>query len=84
MGPYTIPGVSPNFTMDQDESGARSFFRGGKYERLGAPKRKYDPDNLFRLNQNIKPSTNGKGSRTGPEENRLPGAAPDRSPLFRG
>ncbi len=62
MGPYTIPGVSLNFTMDQDESRARSFFRGGKYERLGALKRKYDPDNLFRLNQNIMPSTNGKGS----------------------
>ena len=38
MGPHTIPGVSLNFTMDQDESRVRSFFRGGKYERL-APSR---------------------------------------------
>jgi hypothetical protein len=36
----------------------RSFFRGGKFERLAALEEKYDPDNLFRLNQNIKPSTN--------------------------
>ncbi|HKH76607.1 MAG TPA: BBE domain-containing protein [Rubrobacteraceae bacterium] len=62
MGPYTVPGVSLNVPTDQDESRARSFFRGGKYERLAALKEKYDPDNLFRLNQNIKPSTNGKGS----------------------
>ena len=61
MGPYTIPGISLNFTMDQDESRVRSFFRGGKYERLVALKKKYDPGNLFRLNQNIKPEVNGRG-----------------------
>jgi hypothetical protein len=26
MGPYTVPGVSMNFTMDQEESRVRSFF----------------------------------------------------------
>lgn len=56
MGPYTVPGVNLNFTMDQDESRVRSFFRRGKYERLTALKDKYDPTNLFRLNQNIKPT----------------------------
>ena len=61
MGPYTIPGISLNFTMDQDESRMKTFFRGGKYERLVALKEKYDPHNLFRLNQNIKPSANGRG-----------------------
>jgi FAD/FMN-containing dehydrogenase len=29
---------------------------GGNYERLAAIKKKYDPDNFFRVNQNIKPS----------------------------
>jgi len=29
---------------------------GGNYERLVAIKKKYDPDNFFRVNQNIKPS----------------------------
>jgi FAD/FMN-containing dehydrogenase len=29
---------------------------GGNYERLVAIKKKYDPENFFRVNQNIKPS----------------------------
>jgi FAD/FMN-containing dehydrogenase len=29
---------------------------GDNYERLAAIKKKYDPDNFFRVNQNIKPS----------------------------
>jgi FAD/FMN-containing dehydrogenase len=29
---------------------------GGNYDRLAKIKKKYDPDNFFRVNQNIKPS----------------------------
>lgn len=56
MEPFTIPGVSLNFSADQSENKVKAFFGPEKYERLVALKDKYDPVNLFRLNQNIKPS----------------------------
>jgi FAD/FMN-containing dehydrogenase len=57
MEPFIVPGVSPNFTSDQGQDKVEDFFRrNGKYERLVALKNEYDPTNMFRLNQNIKPA----------------------------
>ena len=39
---------------DEGENRIREAY-GGNYDRLVAIKTKYDPTNLFRLNQNIKP-----------------------------
>jgi FAD/FMN-containing dehydrogenase len=57
MAPFTTPGVSLNFTSDQQESKAReSFGSADKNRRLTALKDHYDPTNFFRLNQNVRPS----------------------------
>ena len=56
MKPFTIPGVSLNFNSDQTEEKVKASFGSEKHERLVALKDKYDPMNLFRLNQNIKPT----------------------------
>ncbi len=61
IAPETTTGVYLNFTSDEGEERVRSAYGSGKYERLVALKDRYDPDNLFRLNQNIRPS-NGAGA----------------------
>ena len=53
MRPFTTGAAYLNFTPDNR---VREAYGARKYERLVALKHKYDPDNLFRLNQNIKPS----------------------------
>jgi FAD/FMN-containing dehydrogenase len=47
--------VYVNFLMEEGEERIRQAYGAEKYDRLKALKRKYDPDNLFRLNQNIPP-----------------------------
>jgi len=54
MSPYAEPGGYINFMQDDDQGRIRDNYRQN-YEHLVDVKRKYDPDNLFHLNQNIKP-----------------------------
>ena len=49
-------GAFVNFMRDEGPARVREAYPGGTYERLRAVKRRYDPDNLFRLNQNIPPA----------------------------
>ena len=48
-------GVYVNFLSQEGEERVRAAY-GGNYDRLVALKNKYDPMNLFRFNQNIKPT----------------------------
>jgi FAD/FMN-containing dehydrogenase len=50
------PGVYVNFLGDEGEARVREAYPGATWDRLAAVKRRYDPTNLFRLNQNIRPS----------------------------
>ena len=45
-----------NFLGDEGEEGVRAAYPGATWDRLREIKRRYDPDNLFRLNQNIPPA----------------------------
>ena len=47
--------VYVNFLMEEGEARVRQAYGATKYDRLKALKRKYDPDNFFRLNQNVSP-----------------------------
>jgi FAD/FMN-containing dehydrogenase len=49
-------GVYVNFLGDEGAARIREAYPGATYERLVAIKRKYDPMNLFRQNQNINPA----------------------------
>ena len=53
--PFASGGVYVNF-LTADEGDRVPAAYGSNYDRLARVKREYDPDNLFRMNQNIKPS----------------------------
>jgi FAD/FMN-containing dehydrogenase len=56
-------GVYVNFLGDEGEARTRAAYPGRTWERLVEIKRRYDPTNLFRLNQNIPPAIEPSGSR---------------------
>lgn len=53
--PFSTGGVYMNFLGVEGEDRVRAAYGAAKYGRLVELKRKYDPTNFFRLNQNIKP-----------------------------
>ncbi|MES2960165.1 MAG: FAD-binding oxidoreductase [Pseudomonadota bacterium] len=54
--PYNLEGAYVNFMMDDEAQGRVEASYGENYARLAAIKAKYDPKNLFRVNQNIRPA----------------------------
>lgn len=54
--PFSTGGVYVNFLTKEEGNRVRAAY-GPNYERLVAVKNKYDPTNLFQLNQNIQPTT---------------------------
>lgn len=55
LHPYSAGGAYVNFMMDEGEERIKATY-GDNYARLASLKKKYDPTNLFRVNQNIKPA----------------------------
>jgi FAD/FMN-containing dehydrogenase len=54
--PYNLAGAYVNFMMDDEAAGRVQATYGDNYARLALVKAKYDPRNLFRVNQNIEPA----------------------------
>ena len=55
LHPHSAGGAYVNFMMDEGQERVQATYRGN-YERLAAVKQKYDPGNLFRVNQNVRPA----------------------------
>jgi FAD/FMN-containing dehydrogenase len=54
LHPYSAGGAYVNMMMDEGQERVRASYRDN-YDRLAQIKAKYDPDNTFRVNQNIQP-----------------------------
>jgi len=55
LAPFASDGRYVNDVAEVEADLARTVYGDAKYERLVAVKREWDPDNVFRLNQNIQP-----------------------------
>jgi FAD/FMN-containing dehydrogenase len=55
LHPYSAGGAYVNMMMEEGQDRVRAAY-GDHYDRLARIKTKYDPHNLFRVNQNIKPA----------------------------
>ena len=64
--PFATGGVYVNFMPDDESQRVRSGAYGPNYERLARVKAKYDPRNLFRMNQNVAPAATTKGALAAP------------------
>ena len=55
LHPHSSGGAYVNFMMEEGQERVKASFRDN-YDRLATIKKKYDPTNFFRVNQNIKPA----------------------------
>ncbi|MBT8318503.1 MAG: FAD-binding oxidoreductase [Gramella sp.] len=55
LHPFSMGGSYSNFMMEEGQDRVKASFRSN-YEKLRDIKTKYDPDNFFRVNQNIEPN----------------------------
>ena len=68
-------GAYVGFLRDESEARVRDAYPGMTWERLVAVKRRYDPTNLFRLNQNIPPGGGSPRAAATPTPRRRAGEA---------
>jgi FAD/FMN-containing dehydrogenase len=59
LHPTSAGGAYVNFLMEEGHDRVRTSYRGN-YERLAQIKARYDPENVFHVNQNIEPAPTGR------------------------
>ena len=62
LHPFAAGGAYVNFMMDEGQERVQASYRDN-YQRLAEIKRKYDPENFFRVNQNIRPAAKAAGGK---------------------
>jgi hypothetical protein len=65
MAPFALRGIYSNFVADPPEDALEASFGSDKCTRLVAIKQEYDPDDVFRFNQNIRVRTEALDQRGG-------------------
>jgi hypothetical protein len=55
LHPYSMGGAYVNMMMEEGQERVQAAYRGN-YDRLAKVKAQYDPENFFRVNQNIRPA----------------------------
>jgi hypothetical protein len=63
LHPHSAGGAYINMIMDEGQETVRAAYRDN-YDRLAQIKRRYDPTNLFHVNQNIQPAATGQTGTT--------------------
>jgi hypothetical protein len=56
LHPYSAGGAYVNMMMDEGQDRVKASY-GDNYTRLTQVKKQYDPENVFRVNQNIQPAS---------------------------
>ena len=64
LAPFALSRTYVNAITDLEPDAARAAYGPEKYERLAAVKQRYDPDNVFHRNVNIKPAGGPPRQRT--------------------
>jgi len=62
LHPFSAGGGYVNFMMEEGQERVQAAYRDN-YQRLAAIKKKYDPNNFFRVNQNIHPEADENDAR---------------------
>ena len=78
LGSHITPGISLNFATDVTDDAKTESWGTAKVERLRALRKRLDPERVFRLDPNVRPSVSGEEAATQANRSRFAASSPDR------